>query len=139
MTGNRGVVTWTEALTLIVGSMWSAFGSAILVFAAFEHIWNWAAPGLLLLAVGVGIMWYALTMVTDTRWEMFDAAMNTAEVIGGAERLRLRLIIHKALVSAIALIGDPDLADAEDLDYITERTVDALIATGPVHRRDDDA
>lgn len=138
MTVNYGTVTRTGAIGLIMSSVASAFGSAILVFAAFDGLWNWAVPGLLLLGVGLAGMWYALNYVAENRWEMFDAAMDTLDVLQGADRLRLRVIIHQALVSAIALIGDPDLADTEDLDYLTERTVDALIVTGPVYRRTDD-
>lgn len=113
------------------------------MFAAFDGLWAWAGIGTALLIVGVAVTWWALNYVAENRWEMFDTAMSTLDVLQGADRLRLRVIIHQALLSAIALTGDPraeDLVDVDQLDYLTEKTVDALIATGPVYSRktDDD-
>lgn len=135
-------ITRMEHFALLTLCVLCGLCSALLVVAAFQSLWL-AVLGAVIALIAVGICgWFVLDRVSDRRWELIDAAMDTFDIAQGANRLRLRVIIHQALLSAIALTGDPaaeDLVDVDQLDYLTERTVDALITTGPVHRRTDDA
>jgi hypothetical protein len=131
--------TWRrEALTNIVGFMGVGFPASALVFAAFTGMWRLALICAVVLAVGTYLVYRALRNVAENRLEIVEAAWETVNAVAGIERLRLRVIIHTALRGALELTGDPhapDLVDPEQMDYLVEHTVDAIIATSPGYER----
>lgn len=127
--------TWRrEALTNVVGFMGVGLPGSALVFAAFTGMWRLALICALVLAIGTYLVYRALRNVAENRLEIVEAAWETVNAVAGIERLRLRVIIHTALRGALDLTGDPhasDLVNVEQMDYLVEHTVDAIIATSP--------
>lgn len=134
--------TWRyEALAFVCAFGAVALPGAALEFTMFTGQWWLAVAMGVLLLIGSAGAWYALTLVAQSRTTAVEMALEARDSIAGIERLRLRVIIHTAMRAAIGLTGDPhaeDLVSVDQLDYLVEHTVDALIATSPAYERNDD-
>lgn len=132
--------TWRrEAIITILGFVGVGFPVAGVVYGVFTNQWTVAVGFAFLLLIGTALAYRALRTVAQNRLEIVEAAWETVNAVAGIERLRLRIIIHTALRGALDLTGDPhaeELVDHEQLDYLVEHTVDAIIATNPSYERD---